>query len=140
MRAVTVGDGPYEENGEVMDKKMMAALRSQAQTMDPVVWIGRNGVTDAVVDQVSETLDSRELIKCAVQDGCPTDARETGEEVAGRVGAEIVQMIGKRFVLFRALPDDAKTGAKSAGGASRTRTNPGSRGSGRVGASRSPRR
>ncbi len=80
---------------------MVSRLRGQAQKLDPVIWIGRRGVTDAAVDQVSQALDDHELVKAVVQDGAPDDAKGTAAQLSERLGAEIVQVIGRRFVLFR---------------------------------------
>ena len=84
-----------------LGKKQTKQLRSQANTLQPMLWIGKSGAGEATAAQAAETLDSHELIKCVVQDGCPVDAREAGEDLAGRLGAELVQVIGHRFVLFR---------------------------------------
>jgi RNA-binding protein len=84
-----------------LGKKQIKQLRSLANTLQPLLWIGKGGVSDATALQAAETLDSHELVKCVVQDGSPVDAREAGEDLAGRLGAELVQVIGRRFVLFR---------------------------------------
>ncbi len=84
-----------------LDKKQIKQLRSLANTLQPLLWIGKGGVNEASAAQAAETLDSHELIKCVVQDGCRVDAHEAGEDLAGRLGAELVQVIGHRFVLFR---------------------------------------
>lgn len=84
-----------------MDSRMVSRLRGQAQKLEPVIWIGRRGVTDAAADQVSQSLDDHELVKGVVQDAAPDDAKGTAEQLAERLGAEVVQVIGRRFVLYR---------------------------------------
>lgn len=84
-----------------LDSRMVSRLRGQAQKLDPVIWIGRRGVTDAAADQVSQALDDHELVKAVVQDGAPDDAKGIATQLSERLGAEIVQVIGRRFVLFR---------------------------------------
>ncbi|RBP98677.1 ribosome assembly RNA-binding protein YhbY [Bifidobacterium aemilianum] len=84
-----------------LSKKQVKQLRALANGINPMLWIGKSGVTEATLAQAAETLDAHELIKCVVQDGSPVDAREAGEELAGRLGADLVQVIGHRFVLYR---------------------------------------
>lgn len=85
----------------VLTNKQIKQLRALAHHLDPMLWIGKNGVSESAVSQANETLESHELLKCVVQDGCPVDAREAGEDLAEQVDAELVQVIGHRFVLFR---------------------------------------
>ena len=84
-----------------LTKKQTRQLRALANALKPLVFIGKSDVTDAVIKQTSETLDRRELIKLAVQDGSGLTAREAAENMAGQLGAEVVQTIGNRFVLYR---------------------------------------
>ena len=60
-----------------------------------------NDLTDAAVKQASETMDSHELLKVAVQDGSGLTAKEAADKLAGQIGAQVVQVIGNRFVLYR---------------------------------------
>ncbi|WEV71913.1 YhbY family RNA-binding protein [Bifidobacterium sp. ESL0790] len=84
-----------------LNKRQIKQLKALASKTSPMLWIGKNGVTDAAVKQASETLESHELLKGVVQDGCPVDEREVGETLAGQIGAQLVQVIGHRFVLYR---------------------------------------
>jgi RNA-binding protein len=84
-----------------LNKRQNKQLRALANSIDPMLWIGKNGVTEAAVTQASETLDSHELIKVVVQDGSPADEHETAEDLADRLNAQLVQVIGHRFVLYR---------------------------------------
>ena len=81
--------------------KQRARLRSMANTLPVVLYIGKEGVTDATVKEAYDALQARELIKCAVQQGCELTAREALEELCARVHAEPVQCIGRRFVMYR---------------------------------------
>ncbi|BDR52832.1 RNA-binding protein [Bombiscardovia nodaiensis] len=85
-----------------LSKKQVKQLRALANGLSPALWIGKEGVSEAAVKQTEQTLDAHELIKCVVQDGGPVDAREAGEDLADRLGAQLVQVIGRRFVLYRA--------------------------------------
>lgn len=77
-------------------------LRALAHHLNPVILIGKADVTDALVKQAEQALDAHELIKCAVQDGSDLSAREAANALAERTSAEVVQVIGHRFSLYRA--------------------------------------
>lgn len=84
-----------------MTSKQRAKLRSMANTMDPILFVGKEGVTDGTVKEAYDALEARELIKCVVQQNCELTAREALEELCSRLGAEPVQCIGRRFVMYR---------------------------------------
>ena len=84
-----------------MNAKQRAMLRSMANALQPVVHIGKDGVNDNLVKQTWDALEARELIKGAVQPGAPVTAREALQELCRQTGAEPVQHIGRRFVLYR---------------------------------------
>ena len=81
--------------------KQRAQLRRLAAEADTIVYVGKNGVTDAVVDQMKEALEARELVKGKVLDNILLSSREVCELLAQSCGAEIVQVIGSKFVLYR---------------------------------------
>ena len=92
-----------------LTKKQTKHLRAMANQLNPLLWIGKNDVTDAAIKQADETIDKHELIKCAVQDGSGLTAREAADQLAQRLGADVVQVIGNRFVLYReSRRDDVK--------------------------------
>lgn len=82
--------------------KQVRQLRALAHHLNPVVHIGKADVTDAIAKQAEEALDTHELIKCSVQDGSLLSCREAADQLAELVGAEVVQVIGHRFSLYRA--------------------------------------
>jgi RNA-binding protein len=84
-----------------MTSKQRAKLRSMANTMDPILFVGKEGVTDGTVKEAYDALEARELIKCVVQQNCELSAREALDELCSRLGAEPVQCIGRRFVMYR---------------------------------------
>ena len=84
-----------------MTSKQRAYLRSLANTMDPIVHVGKDGVNENMVKQVSDALEARELIKGTVQQNCEFSAKEALEALCEMVHAEPVQCIGRRFVLYR---------------------------------------
>ena len=84
-----------------MTSKQRAKLRSMANTMDPILFVGKDGVTDGTMKEAYDALEARELIKCVVQQNCELTAREALDELCTRLGAEPVQCIGRRFVMYR---------------------------------------
>jgi RNA-binding protein len=69
--------------------------------MQPILQIGKGGIDENVIVQFDEALEARELIKATVLKNSEIDARASCEYIAGLIGAEIVQIIGNRFVLYR---------------------------------------
>ena len=96
--------------------KQRAFLRGLAMNEDTIVQIGKGGVTDNVVASVLDALKARELVKGKVLESSMLTAREACDELAGRCGAEGVQCIGTKFVLYKRnekepkidLPKDGK--------------------------------
>ncbi len=81
--------------------KQRAYLRSLAQTVDPVFQIGKGGVTEETVRQISNALEARELVKITVLETSGLTAAEALEEIAAKTGAAPVQAIGRKAVLYR---------------------------------------
>lgn len=81
--------------------RQVRQLRSMAHHLSPVITVGKAGVAPAVVDQANAKLDRSELVKCSVLESSGLTVREAAEELASRTGSEIVQVIGKRFSLYR---------------------------------------
>ena len=84
-----------------MTGKQRARLRAMANTMETILYIGKEGVTDGTVKEAYDALEARELIKGCVQQGAPLTAREALTELCERTGAEPIQQISRRFVLYR---------------------------------------
>ena len=91
-----------------MNSKQRAMLRGMANTMETILYIGKDGVVPGTIKQASDALEARELIKCAVQQGCELTAREALEELCARVHAEPVQTIGNRFSIYRQARENSK--------------------------------
>lgn len=84
-----------------MTGKQRAMLRSMANTMEPILFIGKDGVTDATLKEAYDALEARELVKCVVQNNSDLSAREVCALLCEKTHAEPVQCIGRRFVLYR---------------------------------------
>ena len=81
--------------------KQRAALRSMCNTLQPVLYIGKEGVTEATIKEAYDALDARELIKCSLNDTAPITAREACNTLCERLGASPVQCIGRKFSIYR---------------------------------------
>ena len=90
----------------MLTSKQRATLKSMANSLDTILYIGKSGVTDNVVIQADEALLARELIKGSVQQNAPLSAREAMEALAEATNAEPVAAAGRKFVLYRARPED----------------------------------
>ncbi len=84
-----------------MTSKQRAYLRGLANSLEAIVHVGKGGVGDTIVKQADDALTARELIKGKVLETAPETAREAAEQVAAAAGAEVVQVIGRVFVLYR---------------------------------------
>lgn len=90
----------------MLNSKQRAALRGIAGTMDTIFQVGKGGINEALISQVSDALRKRELIKLRVLDNSAYTSREAAEEIAGKTGADVVQVIGNRFVIFKRNPKE----------------------------------
>ena len=89
-----------------MTSKQRATLRGIASTYETIFQIGKGGVTEVLCNEIGEALRKRELIKLRVLDNSGYTAREAAEEIAEATGAEVVQVIGTKFVLFKRNPKE----------------------------------
>lgn len=90
----------------MLNSRQRAQLRGLANNIETIFQVGKSGVTENTVKQVSDALEARELIKLRTLETCPTASRETAEEIAERTGADVVQVIGSRFVLYKESKDN----------------------------------
>ena len=85
-----------------MTSKERAALRAKANPLEPIIQIGKEGMSDNLIAQVDDALDTRELIKIRVHlDTAPDAPRAFANELAEKTGAEVIQVIGGVIVLWR---------------------------------------
>ncbi len=85
----------------MLSSKQRAFLRSLANSLEPVFQVGKGGVTEEMCLQISNCLEARELIKLRVLENSGYTAKEAAEEIAGKTGADVVSVVGMRFVLYR---------------------------------------
>ena len=91
-----------------MTTKQRAYLKSLAMTMDPIFQIGKNSMTPELTKAVEEALNARELIKVSVLQNCADDPKELAQILAERTHSQIVQVIGKKIVLYREGKNEKK--------------------------------
>lgn len=84
-----------------MTTKQRAYLKSLAMTMDPIFQIGKNSMTPELTNAISEALEARELIKVSVLKNCADDPKELAQLLAERTRSQVVQVIGKKIVLYK---------------------------------------
>ncbi|MCR5232718.1 MAG: ribosome assembly RNA-binding protein YhbY [Lachnospiraceae bacterium] len=84
-----------------MTSKQRAYLKSLASTMEPVVHIGKASVSPEVIASVDEAVNARELIKIGVLKNCADDPHVIAEIISERTHSQIVQVIGKKIVLYK---------------------------------------
>ena len=91
-----------------MTSKQRSYLKGLAMTMDPIFQIGKSSVTPELTAAIAEALEARELIKITVLKNCLDDGRSIAEVLAERTHSEVVQVIGKKIVLYKPAKDEAK--------------------------------
>ncbi len=85
--------------------KQRSYLKSLANSMDPILQIGKGGITENVLRQIDDALEARELIKIKILNNSTLETKETANEIAESIRAEYVQSIGNKFVLYRESKD-----------------------------------
>ena len=91
-----------------MTSKQRAYLKGLAMNIEPVFQIGKSGLTPEVTEAVDEAFNTRELIKLAVLKNCVEDPREIVEMLGERTKSQVVQVIGKKIVLYKESNDHKK--------------------------------
>ena len=104
-----------------LTSKQRAQLRGIANTIDTIVIIGKDGITENLAKQANDALEAREIIKCRVLENSLLTAREACEELSRLTRSEQVQVIGTKFVLYRQHYDKAKRKIQLVKAGSRTR-------------------
>lgn len=90
----------------MLNSRQRAQLRAMANSMETIFQIGKSGVSENSIKQADEALTARELIKLRTLETCPVSSREAADSIAETVGADVVQVIGSRFVLYRESRDN----------------------------------
>ena len=92
----------------MLTSKQRAALRKEAQGLDVVFQVGKGEIGDALVKSTADCLAARELIKLRVLENSSYTPREAAELLAEKTGADCVQVIGSKFVLYLQKKKDSR--------------------------------
>lgn len=91
-----------------MTSKQRAYLKGLAMTIEPIYQVGKSSLTPEITKGLDEALEARELIKINVLKNCLDDPNEIARIVAERTHSELIQVIGKKIVLYRPSKDKKK--------------------------------
>ncbi len=90
----------------MLNSKQRAYLRSLANSIDTIVMVGKGGLSDQIYKTADEAITARELIKGKVLESCELSVREVADTIADEINADVVQVIGTKFVLYRRNDDE----------------------------------
>lgn len=85
----------------MLNSRQRAQLRGLANDFETILQVGKMGIGENTVKQVDDALEARELIKMSVLETSPLTSREVADELAKKVKADVVQVIGRKFILYR---------------------------------------
>ncbi|MBR0381918.1 MAG: ribosome assembly RNA-binding protein YhbY [Eubacterium sp.] len=91
-----------------MTSKQRAYLKGLASSLAPIAQVGKASLTPEVIQAVREAIDKRELVKVSVLKNCFDDPREIADILAERTRSQVVQVIGKKIVLYKPSKDKPK--------------------------------
>lgn len=91
-----------------MTSRQRAYLKSLASNLSPIFQVGKSSLTPEITEAVQEAFNNNELIKIAVLKNCADDPREIAEMIGERTHSQVVQVIGKRFVLYKPFKENPK--------------------------------
>ena len=90
----------------MLTSKQRAYLRGLANKLDTILILGKGEITDNIIRQADTALTAREIIKGKVLENSSYSSREAAEILAEKCSADVVQVIGSKFVLYRPNPDE----------------------------------
>jgi RNA-binding protein len=85
----------------MLSGKALRHLRALGHDLDPVIAVGKNGVTDSLAKEATQALLKHELIKVRVMQEAPVDRHEAARALAEKTGAVLAQVLGRTFLLYR---------------------------------------
>ena len=92
----------------MLTSKQRAQLRALANSIDTVLMVGKGGFSEQLYKTADEAITARELIKGKVLEACEYSSREAADDIADHIGADVVQVIGSKFILYRMNKKDPK--------------------------------
>lgn len=91
-----------------MTSKQRAYLMSLASNLNPIFQVGKSSLTPELTEAISESFNNRELIKISVLKNCFDDPKEIAQVIAERTHSQVIQVIGKKIVLYKPNKDNPK--------------------------------
>ncbi|EOS24356.1 RNA-binding protein [Lachnospiraceae bacterium 3-1] len=91
-----------------LTSKQRAYLKGLANNIDPIFQVGKASLTPELINAVGEALEKRELIKLSVLKNCFDDPKEVADTMAERTKSQVVQVIGKKIILYRPAKNNSK--------------------------------
>jgi len=92
----------------MMTSKQRSYLKGLAMNLDPIFQLGKSSLTPEYTAAIAEVFEARELIKISVLQNCADDPKQLGQMIAERTHSEVVQVIGKKIVLYKESKDKKK--------------------------------
>ena len=112
----------------MLTSKQRAELRSEANTLETTLMVGKGGVTENVLLEAKTQLEARELVKGRVLETALMTAREVSDEICEAIGADGIQCVGSKFVIYKKSEKKAQEAAKAARAEQKKKANPVRRG------------
>ncbi|MBQ8327372.1 MAG: ribosome assembly RNA-binding protein YhbY [Lachnospiraceae bacterium] len=91
-----------------MTSKQRSYLKSLASNLEPIFQIGKSSVTPEIIEAISETFNNKELVKLNVLKNCLDDPKEIAQVIGERTRSQVVQVIGRKIVLYKENKDHKK--------------------------------
>lgn len=112
----------------MLTSKQRAELRSEANTLETTLMVGKGGVTENVIEEAARQLEARELVKGRVLETALMSAREVSDEICAALGADGIQCVGSKFVIYKKSQKKAQEAAMEARAQKKKAANPVRRG------------
>ena len=91
-----------------MNGKQRAYLKSLANTLNPLLQVGKNGISDSFIKQLDKSLEDHELVKINVLNNSPDAAKDIIDEILEATGSEFVQQLGNKLTIYRESKENKK--------------------------------
>ena len=112
----------------MLTSKRRAELRSEANTLETTLMVGKGGVTDSVIAEAATQLEARELVKGRVLESAMLTAREASDTICEALRADGIQCVGSKFVIYKKSEKKAQEAARQARAIQKKASNPVRRG------------
>ena len=96
----------------MLTSKQRAFLKNLAAKIQPIFQVGKNEISDNMVNQISDALTAHELIKVSVLENSPYTPREAADIISERTSSDVVLVVGRRFILYRETDDEKRRETK----------------------------